>query len=993
MAAEPDLRLARLYGNRGQKQFGGDVIADCQTGGTAVAQCKCQEKLGETDVSKACDDFYKHLEHWKVHDPRRFILVVACDATATKVVDEIAIQKKRFRRRKIDFDTWDRAKIVQKLRLQRGLVHQYLGGSATWVSILCGPQEHLASVSSSTSDAERQLLQLMLASHVEAELRRLKEVLRRGQRVEVRVGLKAVRDNPRKWALLDPKAQAAALRLQAALELDSEGDVEKAKSNLAEASWLDPDVNVIRLETRIRLIDSGPEEAIRALPPEDDLETLCARGSVLIVQGNADEAVRTLNAARERDPKDADALRLLALAHWLIGDLGLAQRLLAELMSIAPDWEIVRRTKALINYVSTLASPHLQTPASALPEPVEWCLVRRDDDSLRRLAESEQIFDDLLTAMDRPRGDRQTLEIWKLATIANHPNRQKEAEAYCAKIVEQHPCNIYALPWAMARGYQVDFDRIAKIADVETARNPAELGPVIIATASKIHAKDEAAAAAVLELNKPRFQQPREIDMWNYWWAMVLALRGDSEGALAFINSLPEATRLKRIEVLALRVRARDTGDAGPLTERLGELYGSTAEPMLLFELCNQYAAAGNWAAVTERSTELLERVPTPDALWLATIADYNTRNFERCIRRTDQYRNWFPANQLPVDLRRIRVGCLERRGPVHQALDEAKSLVREDANPETIISFMRLCMRFGDVQEAIARARELVNREEVTPEQRIAASELLLPFAPDLSRQFLRPVLASPIPAQHVPSALQLGTRLELERDMRGLWQRGAELAKEGTFIKQLDQQEVEEWSQQRQRAQTNVVNAYESGQVPIHLLIDAFRFNLPEIYWMESKEDFSPLEQPHVLVRNGRRSGQTPLPKFPKSSRLNLDVTSLLLIQRFELWEHLNTAFAEIRISGHVIPFLQETLRWTESHQPAWDRARREVISLCQSGHIDTDPGDADCALQFQVSLEQPDHLNPRFVAEELRLRGAISNDDFDRAIEALVLLGHKR
>jgi hypothetical protein len=93
MDGEADLRRARLYGKRGQRQFGGDAIADCTTGGTAVAQCKCYEELDESDVAQACDEFCDNLSHWKTHDARRFILVVACDATSTKVLDEVAKQR------------------------------------------------------------------------------------------------------------------------------------------------------------------------------------------------------------------------------------------------------------------------------------------------------------------------------------------------------------------------------------------------------------------------------------------------------------------------------------------------------------------------------------------------------------------------------------------------------------------------------------------------------------------------------------------------------------------------------------------------------------------------------------------------------------------------------------------------------------------------------------------------------------------------------------
>jgi hypothetical protein len=213
MASEDDLKLARLYGKRGESQFGVDAIADCVGGGTALAQSKCYKEIDESGVTKACDEFYKNLPRWRKYDPRRFLLVVACDATSNKVVDEIEKQRRRFKKEGIEFETWDRIIIIQKLQLRRNLVHRYLGSSSTWVSILCGPQqERAASASSSTSEAERQLLQSMLLPHVEGELRRLREVLRRGKRAEVCADLRSFRDNPQKWAVLDAKTPPATFK-------------------------------------------------------------------------------------------------------------------------------------------------------------------------------------------------------------------------------------------------------------------------------------------------------------------------------------------------------------------------------------------------------------------------------------------------------------------------------------------------------------------------------------------------------------------------------------------------------------------------------------------------------------------------------------------------------------------------------------------------------------------------------------------------------------
>jgi tetratricopeptide (TPR) repeat protein len=134
----------------------------------------------------------------------------------------------------------------------------------------------------------------LLAESKQKEIDALRAALRRGHRSDVRAKLTTLQRNKPLWAQLTPDIQASALRLQAGLELDSKGNVAEADSLVAEAARLDPKANVVALQTRIRLVQDGAEAALRALGRGDDVETLCARGSLLIILGREDEAVEPL---------------------------------------------------------------------------------------------------------------------------------------------------------------------------------------------------------------------------------------------------------------------------------------------------------------------------------------------------------------------------------------------------------------------------------------------------------------------------------------------------------------------------------------------------------------------------------------------------------------------------------------------------------------------------------------------------------------------------
>jgi hypothetical protein len=150
-----------------------------------------------------------------------------------------------------------------------------------------------------------------------------------------------------------------------------------------------------------------------------------------------------------------------------------------------------------------------------MPDPVQWAFVRRDDESERRLAEAVEVFNQMARDLDRPIADRQMLEIWSLACTANIASRQVAAAEYCAELISKHPCNIYAVPWAMARDYPVDFARALAIASQNVEADPADVRPVLITTICKLRAEDYAGAKETLHKHRARFESQEQIGVWK----------------------------------------------------------------------------------------------------------------------------------------------------------------------------------------------------------------------------------------------------------------------------------------------------------------------------------------------------------------------------------------------------------------------------------------------------------------------------------------------
>jgi len=761
------------------------------------------------------------------------------------------------------------------------------------------------------------------------------------------------------------------------------GKVDEAESLVTEAVTLCPTESVVGVQTRIRLEKLGPEAALAALPPNDDgVEALCARGSLLLVLGRVDEAALALEAAYKRKPDDVDAVRLLAILSVMRNDVSRALSLVEESTSIAGDWEIVRRTRAVIFYLSALSSAQLQNPASAMPDPIEWAFVRRDDESSRRLAEAADVFRGMAEDLDRTATDRQVLEIWWLACLANLPAKQATAAQVCARLISKHPCNVYAVPWAMMRNYNVDFARAAIIADQSIEASPTGVGPVLVAIACRVRADDRVAVKEILVRHRARFESQGRMEIWNHGWMTFLLMSGDAAGALEFAKSVSHGGRLQPIRMAALLQEARKSQDSANAKRRLVEVYESTGDARYLMMWAEQQAFEGNWTAITERAGEILRAVPTPDALYFVLMADFETRAYDRCLSRMETYQDLFPASQLPLDARRLRVGCLERSGKPRDALREADELRRDDGSTSTLVSFTRLCACYGDVQTAIGAAYELTDRGDLLAEDAISIAELLAAHVPQISRQLLRSANAQNIPEGRILAALNLGQRLAIDHEQAELRKRLEVLVEqEGSKVRALKESDVLPLLAQAEQTCHEILGLYEKGLVPVHTAIDRCGFNVARLLSANPDEQFLPFEQPRFFIVHGKWSADPPVSIPSTVTRLNLDITTVFLIHRLVLWGPVEQAFPEIRCSHLIVPLLNQMLNSWMSTQPQFQDALGVLCRLYQDGRINVD------ASADPLSPEETEYcrIDSR-TAEELRLRGLITETEYSKAIESL-------
>jgi hypothetical protein len=135
---EPDVKTADLFHEDGEKQFGADSYGDLRAKfAIAVASSKCYGKIIASQIKDWSDDFLKHHKSfWKERNVRRFILAVASPIHGRGTSDAVFTQKKLFHALGIEYEDWGPRQFQEKLRFQRGIVTQFLGGY--WANVLCG---------------------------------------------------------------------------------------------------------------------------------------------------------------------------------------------------------------------------------------------------------------------------------------------------------------------------------------------------------------------------------------------------------------------------------------------------------------------------------------------------------------------------------------------------------------------------------------------------------------------------------------------------------------------------------------------------------------------------------------------------------------------------------------------------------------------------------------------------------------------------------------
>lgn len=802
--------------------------------------------------------------------------------------------------------------------------HLYTRHSASLV-VLCDQIEHLAT---------------SMASDIEKQIEIVKKLWREGQREEAVEWVKNQKEDTGKWQVIPPNIKAKVLGFEARLMLSENEGIIQAKRLLSEAKSLDPTFSETRIKALIVYKENGPDAAIKYLEGMTEPESVNLRAALLLESGQIDESLKTLDYEKTGIKPDAETFRVRALSHLLYRNLNQARLEIKKALELEPQWVSIRHTAAIIGYFSSLSIVALTKQIVPWPYPVGWVLVKKDDESLIRLREAACIFKDLIERPSQDKEERQFLETWYLACLANDPEKQKEAIEYCRELLMKDPANFRAISWAIARHYEIDLEICEGALKSFFKEGRAEL-PHILALYEICNALGKAGESKkLLEDSKVIFNEKGAGLLWTYCYLQSMINTGEAESAIKTIDDSKFANELRQVKVMALRNLSQNTGDLLSVIKYLETCLEDTGDPKYLLDVCELMASQKDWAYVSDRADRLVNEIGTIEALRLAVFSTYNTKRFEECLRFLDEHLNFFQNNKIPPDLRHIRINCLHAIGLLPEAIAEAEDLNREVPSLESQIALSTLFFDKGDLKGLAIVARRILDDSTLTSEKSLWFAQVVQLEDRHLAISFWKKAIEKGIPDELVGNAISTGYQLGLDTELRPLFLRMIELGRVGKGgIRAFSTEEIISFAKERFESTLKLQEKYRTASAPIHVIAHSLNITLADLYHgllYNNETAPEPNNQGYILVRHGSRA--IPLEfsqKYPNPS-LYVDITSVLLAAHLEILDDVMRLFAPINIPANLVPALIVMRDKCQYHQPSRLAAFRQIIDLVDKGEL---------------------------------------------------------
>jgi len=937
-AKESGIATCNTYGVRGQLQSGIDLLAHCDdVKFTEVGQCKCYKDFPPKKIREASDVFLKYLGLWQQRNVRRFILFVACELETTERQDEIYSQIQRFAKYNIKYEVWEARTLRQKLAPHPEIVYRYLQ-SQDLVELICGLQPQQTSRSSDLTigifSSKIDRLSSDISKVKALRLDEYRELYYQGKLHEARICLDSLR-NDEHWDVFDKPLQARILQAISGYTINVEQNVDKARSLAEEAYAIDPKGDDTLLQVLIAYQSEGAEAALRLIDNTSTINLFNLKLGLLLDLEHTSQVIAALQNLPQGLEPDIETNRIHALALLGNGDIAGAQVKIQQALYEKTNWEKVRATEATINYFSALSSA-IPRQLTTYPHPVEWSLIKRDDESLKYLRKAAEEFQRLAYQSELGEHQRKYWQIWHLACLTNDPEQQSEAQELCSTLLSEDPTNPQAITWKMVLNYDIDLSPSQQALETLLQNENIDLERIIALLEIYLYQDTPKKALELLTREKDAFVRTGNEKPWLFWHVQALAASGDIENALQEIEPIdsPEIQRSLRVSIL--RKKARIDGDGQILVQCLESCWQESKSAIYLLELCQLQASLQNWTYVADKAEDLVNSVGTLTALSLAAECAWQSNRAELCLSLLNDHQQLFPNGTLPTYFSRLKVYCQAQLGLISQGIVEAEELVRSHETAETLTTLIELQLNQGNLRGAAITASRLLEQENIQPLSLLRIARYLLSEDRNLARELWQRAIVLKITPEILGEVISLGYYLGLDRALQPFIHQARIIALTGESESPFHAVELHELLEMQQNWAKNnqeINQKYGESDLPIHLIAQTQRFSLTEIFHVLPKTNASN-PNPHFQVAILARYGARPFPEFLADStiqwRLHLDISAFLLAAHLGILDAVERRFSPIHISQSLPNALLQECEYFQPHQPSRLDAYREIVRL---------------------------------------------------------------
>jgi len=845
----------------------------------------------------------------------------------------------------------------------------------------------------------------LLAEHIETlsadlseektkHLEDFRELFREGVMDEAYAAVLAMWRSPN-WATLSATLRASVLRALATmtLSLKGPGGVKEANDFAERARSIKQSPDDFILEVRIAIAAEGPAAGLKKVGNPISLDAYNLHLALLLETGDAERAMESFHNPPTGVEYDAETHRLFALALLAQRDVSGAREHIDQALLERPRRLYNRYQAAMIDYFSALSKLALPLHLVPFPRPVNLSMVRADELSQQRLVRAAEEFERIAIVGTRSDQERRRLETWQLACIANLPDRQQDAVELCQKLLTKDPGNSHILSWVLFRRYDLNLTA-SRNALEDSLKRPVNDGQRLeeVLALIGLYLKQDAPQEALTLLDRERAVFAAvDLDLWRYWRGQILIATGHPESGLDEAANIEDRTRQRPLKTAALCEIANRDGNWHSLVTHLEESYAQGDVDALLI-LCDLKAQFREWSYVADRAELYADAIGTANSARLVIAAAWNAKRPAQCLHLLNKYEPWFGNGRLPFELRRLRIHCLVD-GDIKQALSDAEALVQEDESVESLMLLMDVRLTKGDLVGLELTARELLSRDDVTPEQFLRAAHLVKLNNPALARRlWLRAAGPAGDSAELTAMAIDLAAKLGLEKERGSLMQRMMEYAERGQGpMRAMNMEQTLKMLREATQQQAQLQLFYAAAEAPIHLLA---KDGMVQVFHglAEWNRNAKSTERRHLMVRHGGRT----LPpisyqEVARNWRLHCDVSSLLLAHELGVLEDVERHFKPLKISRHTVTALiaqRDKLKPHQKSQVDQSQSLLEMVRQEKVRVLDAEPPDEwlnhlkeafsnECAVPLDISEPDSQSGKTTIAAEPTKLHEQLGPD----------------